>query len=304
MSGTLRRRPCFHPHPSLFRSDRRGGRGVPAAARGGHPAGRAQYSSVRHLPESVTLAQLDNGLTVIVQENHVAPVATVRCYVKNTGGSYEGRYLGAGLSHVLEHTVAGGTTTHRSEKEIERIVNSLRRGDQRLHHQVHDRLLHRLPGPQHALTAVELVADSMQHVTFEPKEFERELQVVRRELADGEVDREQVLGKLLDETVYTPEPGPLSGDRLPGGPQPHQQAGDFRLLPRALRAQQPGVRGGGRREDAGRCWTQVARQWTGTPRGYETCVALPDEPEPARSPRGRTARWTARSTTWRWPGPR
>ena len=45
----------------------------------------------------VTLATLSNGLTVIVQENHVAPVATVRCFVKNTGSAYEGKHLGAGL---------------------------------------------------------------------------------------------------------------------------------------------------------------------------------------------------------------
>ena len=68
-----------------------------------------EYTTVRHLAENVTLASLDNGLTVIVQENHTAPVATVRCYVKNTGSAFEGRYLGAGLSHVLEHVVAGGT---------------------------------------------------------------------------------------------------------------------------------------------------------------------------------------------------
>src|SRR5579862_2263054 len=80
------------------------------------------YTSVRHLAENVTLAKLDNGLTVIVQENHTAPVATVRCYVQNTGGAFEGKHLGAGLSHVLEHVVAGGTTAHRGEKEIEKTI--------------------------------------------------------------------------------------------------------------------------------------------------------------------------------------
>ena len=76
-------------------------------------------TGLRRLPNDVTVAELSNGLTIIVQENHVAPVATVRCYVKNTGGAFEGKYLGAGLSHVLEHVVAGGTTKHRSEDEIE-----------------------------------------------------------------------------------------------------------------------------------------------------------------------------------------
>src|SRR5262249_342117 len=69
------------------------------------------YVSVRRLDGSTTLGVLSNGLTVIVQENHAAPLATVRCYVKNTGSIYETRWLGAGLSHLVEHLTAGGTTT-------------------------------------------------------------------------------------------------------------------------------------------------------------------------------------------------
>ena len=53
------------------------------------------------------------------------------------------------------------------------------------------------------MTAIELMADAMQHVKFEPTEFARELKVVRRELADDEVDRQHVLWKLLHQTVYT-----------------------------------------------------------------------------------------------------
>ena len=73
------------------------------------------YVSRQSLSDNITLATHDNGLTIIVQENHSAPVATVRCYVKNTGSVYEGKYLGAGLSHVLEHVVSGGTTSNRTE---------------------------------------------------------------------------------------------------------------------------------------------------------------------------------------------
>ena len=56
------------------------------------------------------------------------------------------------------------------------------------------------------MTAVDLVADAMQHVTFEPAEFARELKVVRRELADDEVDRRRVLDDMLGRTVYTTIP--------------------------------------------------------------------------------------------------
>ena len=164
-----------------------------------------QYTSVRHLAENVTLASLDNGLTVIVQENHTAPVATVRCYVKNTGSAFEGRYLGAGLSHVLEHVVAGGTTVHHSEKEIENII--ARFGGVTNAYTTNDHTTFFIDCPaRNAMTAVELIADAMQHITFEPKEFARELKVVRRELANDEVDRGHVMGDMLDLTVYAVHP--------------------------------------------------------------------------------------------------
>src|SRR5208282_3246722 len=122
-----------------------------------------KYTSVQHLSDNVTLAALDNGLTVIVQENHTAPVATVRCYVKNTGSAFEGRYLGAGLSHVLEHVVAGGSTVHRSEKEIEKII--ARFGGVTNAYTTHDHTTFFIDCPaRNTMTGIELIADAMQHI--------------------------------------------------------------------------------------------------------------------------------------------
>ena len=47
------------------------------------------------------LFTLDNGLAVIVREDHSAPVASVQAWAK-TGSVHEGQWLGAGLSHILE----------------------------------------------------------------------------------------------------------------------------------------------------------------------------------------------------------
>ena len=175
-----------------------------AAVVGGE-LGTPRCESLLRLPEAVTVATLSNGLTVIVQENHVAPVATVRCFVKNTGSAYEGKNLGAGLSHVLEHVVAAGTTTHRTEKEIEKIVDGF--GGATNAFTSTDMTSYFIDCPaKNTMEAIELVADSMQHVKFEPSEFARELKVVRRELADGEVNRQRVLWKLLHQTVYTTHP--------------------------------------------------------------------------------------------------
>jgi len=156
-------------------------------------------------PDAVSLVELSNGLTIIVQENHSVPVATVRCYVKYTGSIYEAEYLGAGLSHVLEHVVSGGTTTKRTEREIAAMID--RFGGKSNAYTSTNFTCYYIDCPSKNVNeAIELIADAMQRVAFEPSEFERELKVVKQELADGEVNRSRVLWKLLNQTLYLQHP--------------------------------------------------------------------------------------------------
>lgn len=259
------------------------------AGMAGEPADRAapapkpaapdvpKYSRVRRLPDAVTLATLDNGLTVIVQENHVAPVATVRCYVKNTGSIFEGRYLGAGLSHVLEHVVSGGSTTQRTEKEIAATID--RFGGATNAYTTSHLTAYFIDCPaKDAMTAIDLLADSMQHVKFEPSEFARELKVIRRELADGEVNRQRVRWRLLNRTVYREHPvrHPVIG-YLDVLNQTTNEAiiGFYRR--RYVPNNQIFVVVGD--VDTSKVLEEIARQWAGTPRGFESYVALTEEPE-------------------------
>src|SRR5207247_6693514 len=53
---------------------------------------------------------LDNGLTVLIREDHSAPVVTAQAWCC-AGSITEGKWMGAGLSHVLEHMLFKGTTT-------------------------------------------------------------------------------------------------------------------------------------------------------------------------------------------------
>ncbi len=236
-----------------------------------------QYTSIRHLADRVTLATLSNGLTVIVQENHVAPVATVRCYVKNTGSAFEGRNLGAGLSHVLEHVVSGGTTDKRTEKEIEKIIDTFG-GATNAYTSTHLTAYYVDCPASQVMTAIDLLADAMQNIAFEPAEFERELKVIRRELADGEVNRRRVQWKLLKKTLYTQHPvcHPVIGYLEVLNRTTNQTIIDF-YRQRYVPNNQIFVVVGD--VDTQKVLDEVARQWTGTSRGRETFVALPDEPE-------------------------
>ncbi len=249
---------------------------VPAAEQPSQQAA-ASYTSIRLLPGGVTLAVLSNGLTVIVQENHSAPVATVRCFVRNTGSAFEGRYLGSGISHVLEHVVSGGTTTKRTEKEIERIIDSFG-GATNAATWPHMTAYYIDCPAKNVMTAIELMADAMQRVKFEPIEFERELKVVRRELADGETDRRRVLGKLLSQTVYLVSPArhPIIGYLDVLNSTTNEAIIDFyreRYVPNNQILVVVGD------VNTQQVLDEVARQWSGTPRGPEVIVPLPDEPE-------------------------
>jgi len=157
------------------------------------------------LPMGITVAELENGLTVIVQESHVTRVVTVRCFVKNTGSAFEGKYLGTGISHLLEHLVAGGTTTTRTEKEIDALVNQM--GGATNAFTGNDMTCYFIDTTaEHAPMAIGLVADAMQHVVFEPSEFEREHKVVQQELNDGENNRRRVIWKMMGQILYIENP--------------------------------------------------------------------------------------------------
>ncbi|MGQ9706143.1 MAG: M16 family metallopeptidase [bacterium] len=71
----------------------------------------------------VIKTELDNGLILIVEENHIVPLASICVYV-HTGSVYEDEYVGSGISHFLEHMMfseADGLTKEYVDKKFEEI---------------------------------------------------------------------------------------------------------------------------------------------------------------------------------------
>src|SRR5260370_42370804 len=71
-------------------------------------------------PSSAQKWVLSNGLTIIVQEDHSAPVASVQAWCA-TGSIDEDQHLGAGLSHILEHMLFKGTKTRSTNVIAQKI---------------------------------------------------------------------------------------------------------------------------------------------------------------------------------------
>src|SRR5258708_9698470 len=67
-------------------------------------------SSIHYPAVSARTWTLPNGLGIIVQEDHSAPVASVQAWIE-TGSIHEAGYLGAGLSHPLAPLLFNSTST-------------------------------------------------------------------------------------------------------------------------------------------------------------------------------------------------
>src|SRR5437868_15372072 len=91
------------------------------------------------IPPGVKLTTFENGLTVIVREDHSAPVVSAQAW-SMAGSIHEGKWLGAGLSHVLEHMLFKGTTTRsgsRFDQEVQEAggyMNAFTSFDRTVHH--------------------------------------------------------------------------------------------------------------------------------------------------------------------------
>ena len=154
---------------------------------------------------------LPNGLTVVVQEDHSAPVASVQAWCA-TGSIDEDEHLGAGLSHILEHMLFKGTKT-RSTNVIAQKIQDV--GGYINAYTSFDRTVFWIDVPKDGVaTALDVLADAMMNSTLPPKEYMKEQEVIRREFAMGLDDPDRVAGLLLFATAYQRHPYhfPVIGD--------------------------------------------------------------------------------------------
>jgi len=156
---------------------------------------------------------LDNGLALIVKENHTAPVVSVRIYV-GTGSCYEGEYLGSGISHLVEHTIDGGTPT-RTGEEIDAAVESIGNASNAFT-SMDETSFYISTSAQYLKTALELLSDYVFHPTFPEEVVEREKGVILREMAMGDDEPGNRLWDLFNATMFRVHP---ARNRIIGYPE-------------------------------------------------------------------------------------
>jgi len=146
---------------------------------------------------------LPDGLTLIVQEDHSAPVASVQTWCA-TGSVDEDERLGAGLSHILEHMLFKGTKTQSSNAIAQKIQDV---GGYINAYTSFDRTVFWIDVPKEGVTtALNVLADAMMNSTLPPNEYQKEQEVIRREFAMGFDDPDRMAGQLLFATAYQRHP--------------------------------------------------------------------------------------------------
>ena len=160
-------------------------------------------NGIPSIPPGVTLTTLENGLTLIVREDHSAPVVSAQAW-SATGSIHEDKWLGAGLSHVLEHMLFKGTTT-RPGSRIDQEVQEA--GGYMNAYTSFDRTVFHIDVPNTgATTAIDILCDIMQHATLPPDELAKEMGVIRREMDMCHDDPGRRASRRLFETAYTKSP--------------------------------------------------------------------------------------------------
>ncbi len=132
------------------------------------------------LPLASPLSQefaLSNGLKLIVQEDHRAPVAVVQIWYK-VGSAHEHRGI-TGVSHALEHMMFKGTENY-PEGQFSQIVaekggreNAFTSSDYTAYYQQWS--------AENVALSFELEADRMNNLVFKEEEFLKEINVVLEE---------------------------------------------------------------------------------------------------------------------------
>lgn len=153
-------------------------------------------------PEKVYRTKLDNGLTVVIEEEHSAPVVSVQMWVR-VGSADEPQKL-AGISHVFEHMLFKGTKK-RGVGQIATMIESVG-GDINAYTSFDNTVYHLTVPSRYFGTGLDVISDAIQHSSFDPEELKKELEVVLEEIRMNEDSPGRKLFKSLLGTAYSTHP--------------------------------------------------------------------------------------------------
>ncbi|MDB4313201.1 insulinase family protein, partial [Akkermansiaceae bacterium] len=147
-----------------------------------------------NFPETTARVEtLGSSLDTILDPSDDSPVISVQIWVA-TGSMHESALAGAGISHLLEHMVFKGTDRFSGEALSQEVQAA---GGQWNAYTTFDRTIYYIDGPADSL---DLFLSALMEMVFRPAfpedEFEKEKDVIRREIAMGLDDPDSVAHQL------------------------------------------------------------------------------------------------------------
>jgi zinc protease len=147
-------------------------------------------------------SRLENGMRVVLREDHTAPVAAFQVWVE--AGSADEHPAEAGMAHLIEHMIFKGTNEMRAGDlagTIERYggrINAYTSYEYTVYHVV--------IASRYQEKGLEVLADAMQHPSFDSTELTREKEVVIEEIRMGQDDPGRTLHKALFKNSFQHHP--------------------------------------------------------------------------------------------------
>src|SRR3989338_6988287 len=146
--------------------------------------------------------KLNNGMTVILEEDHSAKVVAFQMFVRV--GSADENEKEAGIAHVFEHMLFKGTEKRKVGQiagEVEAAggyINAYTSYDQTVYHLA--------VASRYFDTGLDIISDAIQHSSFDPNELKKELEVVLEEIRMNEDNPGRTLYKNILSTAFTTHP--------------------------------------------------------------------------------------------------
>jgi zinc protease len=145
---------------------------------------------------------LDNGLRIVVIEDHAAPVVALNVWVRT--GSADETESELGMAHVFEHMLFKGTE-RRAVGEIAQTIEAAG-GDINAFTSFDMTVYHITMASRDASIGIDVLADAVLHSTFDPVELDREKEVVLEEIRRGKDSPSRVLSDSTFAKAYTAHP--------------------------------------------------------------------------------------------------
>ncbi len=187
-------------------------KGTPSRAGASKPRAAKPSNSITLPAASAAVRTLDNGLEVIVKEDHSHPLVSVQIWVK-AGSISEEKWTGAGLAHLVEHMLFKGTQ-RRAAQEISQDIQA--RGGQVNAYTSFNRTVYWIDGLAEQMEGyLDVLADMVRNSKFDGDELVREMEVIRREMAMDNDDADSAAHHLMQATAFRKHPlrQPVIGHR-------------------------------------------------------------------------------------------